>query len=91
VLLIKNIPATAQIPELKELFERYGACTRFMVSPFNTLAVVEYSKASQALAAMKNLAYYKVNYVTPIYLEFAPVQFFADSKKSKKREETKKA
>jgi len=72
-LLIKNIPYTAQVPELKELFERYGSCVKFLVSPFNTLAVVEYSKASQALAAIKNLAYYKVNYVTPIYLEFAPV------------------
>ena len=26
----------------------------------------------QAQAAAKNLAYYKINYIMPIYLEFAP-------------------
>lgn len=42
------------------------------MSPFNTLAIVEYVSAMQAQAAAKNLAYYKINYIMPIYLEFAP-------------------
>jgi RNA recognition motif-containing protein len=71
ILLVKNIPATAKEQELREIFERYGE-VRLMVSPFNTLAIVEYQQASQAAAALRNLAYYKVNYLTPIYLEFAP-------------------
>lgn len=46
VLLIKNIPATAKEPELKELFERYGSLKKFMISPFNTLAIAEFESAS---------------------------------------------
>lgn len=35
---------------------------------------------------MKNLAYYKFNYLMPLYLEYAPLLFSRDrsSKKSKK-------
>jgi multiple RNA-binding domain-containing protein 1 len=72
VILIKNIPATAKEAELKELFERYGSLVRFLVSPFNTLAIAEYADSSQARSALKNLAYHKVNFITPIYLEMAP-------------------
>lgn len=42
VLLVKNIPYTAKEAELKEIFERYGSLKRFLVSPFNTLAIAEY-------------------------------------------------
>jgi multiple RNA-binding domain-containing protein 1 len=58
--------------EIHEIFSRYGEINRIEVSPFNTLAIVEYVSAMQAQAAAKNLAYYKVNYIMPIYLEFAP-------------------
>jgi multiple RNA-binding domain-containing protein 1 len=73
ILLIKNIAATVKDTELREIFERYGSLVRLLISPFNTLAIVEYNQASQAEAAMRNLAYYKINYLTPIYLEYAPV------------------
>jgi RNA recognition motif-containing protein len=46
-----------------------------LISPFNTIAIVEYKTSSQASAALKNLAYYKINYIMPIYLEFAPESF----------------
>lgn len=46
VILIKNIPATAKEAELKELFERHGRLLRFLVSPFNTLAIAEYADSS---------------------------------------------
>ena len=72
VLLIKNLPYTAKEGELKELFERYGQIKRFLVSPFNTLAIAEFTEKSFAKAALKNLAYHKVNFVNPIYLEYAP-------------------
>lgn len=42
ILMIKNLPYTAKEAELKELFERYGELKRFMISPFNTLAIAEY-------------------------------------------------
>lgn len=72
ILLIKNLPYTAKEAEVKELFERYGELKRFLVSPFNTLAIAEYTSKSFAKAALKNLAYHKVNFVNPIYLEYAP-------------------
>ena len=50
---------------------------RLSVSPFNTIAIVEYEHSNQAVSAMKYLAYYKINYINPIYLEFAP-QVFSD-------------
>ena len=43
-----------------------------MISPFNTLAIAEYTSKSFAKTALKNLAYHKVNFVNPIYLEYAP-------------------
>ena len=70
--MVKNIPYTAKESELRELFERYGSLKRFLVSPFNTLAIAEYGHKSNARAAMANLAYHKVNYINPIYLEYAP-------------------
>lgn len=75
VLMVKNLPYTAKEAELKKLFERHGELKRFMVSPFNTLAIAEYTSKSCAKAALKTLAYHKVNYVNPIYLEYAPKGF----------------
>jgi len=86
VILIKNIPATAKESDLKELFERHGSLKRFLVSPFNTLAIAEYEDASQAHSALKNLAYHKVNFLTPIYLEMAPTGFVKVNKKAKTEE-----
>ena len=71
-LLVKNIPYSTKEKDLHEIFSRYGELKRLEISPFNTLAIVEYVSAMQAQAAAKNLAYYKVNYIMPIYLEFAP-------------------
>jgi multiple RNA-binding domain-containing protein 1 len=76
VILVKNIPYTVKESELVELFERYGVLKTFKVSPSNTLAIAEYETERQAKAAMKNLAYHKVNYIMPIYLEFAPTGLF---------------
>ena len=73
-MLIKNIPYSVKEKELQEIFSRYGELARLSISPFNTLAIVEYVSAMQAQAAARNLAYYKINYIQPIYLEFAPEQ-----------------
>lgn len=42
ILLVKNIAATVKDTELREIFERYGGLVRLLISPFNTLAIVEY-------------------------------------------------
>lgn len=72
IILIKNIPYTTRENELRDVFERYGGLVTLKISPFNTIAIVEYENEKQAKAAMKNLAYYKMNYIMPIYLEYAP-------------------
>lgn len=41
-LLVKNIPASTKESELREIFERYGVLERVLISPFNTLGIVEY-------------------------------------------------
>jgi hypothetical protein len=51
------------------------------------LAIVEYDNEKQAKAAMKNLAYYKVNYIMPIYLEYAPMCVAKEAKNSKNKVE----
>lgn len=51
---------------------------RLEIGPFNTLALAEYDNEKQAKAAMKNLAYYKFNYLMPLYLEYAPLQISKD-------------
>ena len=75
------MPYTAKEGELKKLFERHGELKRFLVSPFNTLAIAEYTSKSFAKAALKSLAYHKVNYVNPIYLEYAPKGFIKKTEK----------
>ncbi len=66
MIIVKNIPYSTKEEELKEIFERYGVLKRLLLSPFNTLAIVEYDNEKMAKAAMKNLAYYKINYIMPI-------------------------
>ena len=80
VMLVKNIPYNTSEKELREIFERYGMVKRLMVSPYNTLAMVEYESEKQAQAAMKNLAYYQINYIMPMYLEYAPLSMARSAK-----------
>jgi len=72
VLLVKNIPYSTKEKDLTEIFSRYGSLVKSLISPFNTLAIIEYENSHQAKSAAKNLAYYKINFIMPIYLEFAP-------------------
>ena len=88
-ILIKNIPANAKEQELREVFERYGSLRRLEIGPFNTLALAEYDNEKQAKAAMKNLAYYKFNYLMPLYLEYAPLQISRELKPKVVDEEQK--
>jgi RNA recognition motif-containing protein len=87
-LLVKNIPYSTKEKDLREIFSRYGELKRLEVSPFNTLAIVEFDSSMQAQAAAKNLAYYKVNYIMPIYLEFAPTAMDSRQAKPVEKEES---
>ena len=74
-LLVKNLPYTTKEKEIRDIFERYGQLNKLSISPSNTIGIVEYKTAAQAKTAAKYLAYYKVNYIQPIYIEFAPEIF----------------
>ena len=87
IILVKNIPYSTKEKDLNEIFSRYGKLKRLSVSPFNTIGIVEYEHSSQAASAMKYLAYYKINYISPIYLEYAPKVFKNIGKSLDKEEE----
>lgn len=88
ILLVKNIPYSTKEKDLRDIFERYGSITRLLISPFNTIAIIEYSNSAQAKVAAKNLAYYKVNYIMPIYLEFAPEGFISQENQEEESDDS---
>lgn len=75
VILVKNVPYTAEGDALKELFARHGTLLRFVMPPSRALAVVEYSEPKSAKRAFSTLAYARFQRV-PLYLEWAPEQVF---------------
>ena len=46
ILLVKNIPYSTKEKDLRDIFERYGSITRLLISPFNTIAIIEYSNSA---------------------------------------------
>jgi multiple RNA-binding domain-containing protein 1 len=44
-LLVKNIPFSTKEKDLRSIFERYGELARLSISPYNTLAIIEYVSA----------------------------------------------
>lgn len=52
ILLAKNIPYSMTLNEVRALFDRYGRLNRCELSPFNTLALVEFDTERQALRAI---------------------------------------
>jgi len=89
ILMIKNISDKATEAELRELFERYGELKRLLVSPSNTLALVEYKDHNSASVAMKKNAYYLLHGL-PLYLEYAP-EGILDNKNSEHLEKIPEA
>lgn len=45
ILLVKNIPYTTKEKEIREIFSRYGECKRILLSPMNTIGIVEYQNS----------------------------------------------
>ncbi|CAH0476730.1 unnamed protein product [Peronospora belbahrii] len=78
VILIKNLPHTAEEEELAQLFRKHGEIGRFLLPPSKTLAVVEFLEPSEARKAFRSLAYKKYQHV-PLYLEWAPVKLLDQS------------
>ena len=80
VLLLKNLPYEAEEDELRELCEKYGGISRFILPDTRTIAVVEFLEASEARRAFTGLAYKRYRHV-PLYLEWAPEDVFGSSAK----------
>ena len=75
IMLVKNIPADTKIPKLRQLFEVYGQLSKFLVPQVKSIVVVEYQNIENAMNAYEALQNYKFQ-ATPIYLEWAPKNFF---------------
>jgi multiple RNA-binding domain-containing protein 1 len=73
VVLVKNLPFSAEPAELRALFGRFGALQRVVLPPVTkSIALVEFLEANEAKAAFRALAYSKFH-AAPLFLEWAPV------------------
>ena len=77
--MVKNIPYSVKEQELKELFGRYGSLKKCLLSPYNTLGIVEYENERSARIGMKKLSYHNINYIMPLYLEYAPIDLIKEN------------
>uniref|UniRef100_A0A0V0G4J1 Putative rna-binding protein 19 n=1 Tax=Triatoma dimidiata TaxID=72491 RepID=A0A0V0G4J1_TRIDM len=71
VILVKNLPSNTTIPEIRELFAKYGELGRVLLPTNGITGIVEFLEPSEARIAFKRLAYSKFKYL-PLYLEWAP-------------------
>ena len=80
VLLIKNLPFSAEAEELEELCRRHGrdGLHRLLLPATKALAVACFIDAQSARAAFAGLAYKRYQHV-PLYVEWAPAGLIADA------------
>jgi multiple RNA-binding domain-containing protein 1 len=70
VLLLKNLPFSADADELRALCSRFGGVARLLLPASRGLAIVEYLEPAEARAAFAGLAYKRYQHV-PLYVEWA--------------------
>ncbi|KAK1159925.1 putative RNA-binding protein 19 isoform X1 [Acipenser oxyrinchus oxyrinchus] len=76
VILVKNLPAGVQGPELEAVFAPFGSLGRVLLPPAGLTAIVELLEPTEAKRAFTKLAYTKFQHV-PLYLEWAPMDVFS--------------
>jgi multiple RNA-binding domain-containing protein 1 len=86
-LLVKNFPFGVTIEDLRQLLEPHGHISQLLMPPTGTMAIVQYSEASQAAQALKQLAYKNLK-GSVLFLEKGPRGLFdqqaaRDSEKAK--------
>ncbi|MGH0147715.1 UNVERIFIED_CONTAM: hypothetical protein FKN15_017522 [Acipenser sinensis] len=74
VILVKNLPAGVQGPELEAVFTPFGSLGRVLLPPAGLTAIVEFLEPTEAKRAFTKLAYTKH---VPLYLEWAPMDVFS--------------
>lgn len=70
-LIVKNLPHKTTLSEL-EAFLQVDASTKVILAPSHTIAVLQFSNASDAKYAFRKFSYRRFQSV-PIYLDWAPV------------------
>ena len=85
VILVKNLPYTATVEVLYELFNRYGSVYKVHLPPTKAVAVIEFTDAEHAGNAFQNLSYYELK-DEPLYLEWAPLGLVQDKQRKANEE-----
>ena len=70
--LVKNLPFGTKTSELEEIFSPFGLIGNLVLPPAGVSALVEFTEASHAKAALQRLAYTSFKHL-PLFLEWAPV------------------
>ncbi|KAK0399667.1 hypothetical protein QR680_003154 [Steinernema hermaphroditum] len=84
VIIVKNLPANRDDEELKRMFGRFGDLKQFIMPPEGGVsAIVEMGNSVDAKKAFASLAYSRFRN-QPLYLEWAPLDVFADRKEETK-------
>jgi multiple RNA-binding domain-containing protein 1 len=77
-ILVKNFPFGTNAEDLRKMFEDFGKVVRFLMPPAGTVAIAEFTLASEARAAFKALAYQRFK-SSILFLEWAPKDLFTES------------
>ena len=70
-LLVKNLPASTSVSDVRTLFAQSGVVNDVLLAPSHTSAIVEFEQPSEARTALKKLAYRAFD-GTPLYVGWAP-------------------
>ena len=70
-LLVKNLPASTSVQDVRTLFAQSGVVNDVLLAPSKTTAIVEFEQPSEARTALKKLAYRAFD-GTPLYVGWAP-------------------
>jgi multiple RNA-binding domain-containing protein 1 len=81
IILVKNIPHSTTVEDLRTHFSRFGSIGKVLVPPSNTIAVIEFLERNEAKNAFKNLAYSRFK-SAPLYLEWAPANLIKPTQQS---------
>jgi multiple RNA-binding domain-containing protein 1 len=84
VILVKNLPYSADAGEVQGLFSRFGDIGRVVLPDTKTVAIVEMAHEGEAKKAFKSLAYSRFKQ-QPLYLEWGPVDTFVDDATAPKK------
>jgi multiple RNA-binding domain-containing protein 1 len=74
-LLVKNFSFGVTTEDLRQLLEPHGHISQLLMPPTGTMAIVQYSEASQAAQALKQLAYKNLK-GSVLFLEKGPRGLF---------------